>query len=79
MDHPTCLCFHLFAMIQTRTCVYSSNFTPQVKQAKTQWEIFNRKSISRNTTHRHSLHLIQIELLFYLKNGQFKDFKEIKI
>jgi len=40
---------------------YSSNFTPQVKQARNQWQIFNRKSISRNTTHRQSLHFIQIE------------------
>jgi len=37
-----------------------SNFTPQVKQARNQSQIFNRKSISRSTTHRQSLHLIQI-------------------
>jgi len=35
-----------------------SNFTPQVKQARNQWQIFDRKSISRNTTHRHLLQLI---------------------
>jgi len=36
---------------------YSSNFTPQVKEARNQSQIFNRKSISRNTTHRQSYHL----------------------
>jgi len=35
----------------------SSNFTPQVKEARNQSQIFNRKSISRNTTHRQSYHL----------------------
>ena len=35
----------------------SSNFTPQVKEARNQSQIFNRKSISRNTTHRLSYHL----------------------
>jgi len=39
----------------------SSNFTPQVKQAMNLGQIFNRKSISRNTTHNQSLHLIQSE------------------
>jgi len=28
-----------------------------VKQAGIQYQIFNRKSLSRNTTHRQSLHL----------------------
>jgi len=32
-----------------------------VKEARNQSQIFNRKSISRNTTHRQSYHLIQIE------------------
>jgi len=32
-----------------------------VKEARSQSQIFNRKSISRNTTHRQSYHLIQIE------------------
>jgi len=32
--------------------------TSQVKQAKNQSQIFNRKSISRNSTHRQSSHLI---------------------
>jgi len=41
--------------------MYSSNFTPQVKQARNLSQIFNRKSISHHTTHRQSLHLIQIE------------------
>jgi len=36
----------------------SSNFTPQVKQARNLSQIFNRKSISRNTTHRQSLQFI---------------------
>jgi len=31
---------------------HSSNFTPQVKDARNQSQIFNRKSISRNTTYR---------------------------
>jgi len=38
-----------------------SNFTPQVKQARNLMQIFNRRLISRNTTHRQSLHLIQSE------------------
>ena len=62
-NQPTGHCFHLFAMIQTRTYLYSSNFIPQVKQARNQSKIFNRKSISRNTTHRQSLYLIKIESL----------------
>ena len=37
-------------MIQTCTYLYSSNFTPQVKEARDQSQIFSRKSISRNTT-----------------------------
>jgi len=49
--------FQLFAMIQTCVYLYSSNFTPQVKEARNQSQIFNRKSISRNTTHRQSYHL----------------------
>jgi len=57
MNQPTGLCFHLFAMIQTGTYLYSSNFTPQGKEARNQSQIFNRKSISRNTTHRQSYHL----------------------
>jgi len=36
---------------------YSSNFTPQVKETRNQSQIFNRKSISRNTRHRQSYHL----------------------
>jgi len=39
----------------------SSNFTPQVEQARNLSQIFNRKSITHNTTHRQSLHLIQSE------------------
>jgi len=35
----------------------SRNFTPQVKEARNQSHIFNRESISRNTTHRQSYHL----------------------
>ena len=35
----------------------SSNFTPQGKEARNHSQIFNRKSISRNTTHRQSYHL----------------------
>jgi len=38
-----------------------SNITPQVEQARDQSQIFNRKSISRNTTHRQSHHPIQIQ------------------
>jgi len=37
--------------------VSSRNFTPQVNAARNQSQIFNRKSISRNTTHRQSYHL----------------------
>jgi len=40
----------------------SSNFTPQVKQARNQSQIFNRKPISCNTAHHQSLHLIEIKL-----------------
>jgi len=36
---------------------YSSNFTPWVKEARNRSQIFHRKSISRNTTHRQSYHL----------------------
>ena len=39
------------------------NSTPQVEQARNQSQIFNRKSISGNTMHHQSLHLIQIESL----------------
>jgi len=35
--------------------------TSQVKQARNISQIFNRKSISRNTAHRQSLHLIQMD------------------
>jgi len=64
-NQPTGLCFHLFAMIQTCAYLYSRNFTPQVKEARNQSQIFNRKSISRNTTHRQSYYLIQIEFVSY--------------
>ena len=37
--------------------VLSSNFTPQVKEARNQSQFFNRKSSSRNTTHRQAYHL----------------------
>jgi len=43
--------------------IFSSNFTPQVQEARNQSQIFNRKSISRNTAHRQSYHLIQIDLI----------------
>ena len=36
---------------------YSSSFTPQVKQGRNFSQNSSRKSISRNTTHRQSLHL----------------------
>jgi len=39
-------------MIQTCAYLYSSK-----KEARNQSQIFNRKSISRNTTHHQSLHL----------------------
>jgi len=38
----------------------SSNFTPQVNKARNQLQIFNRKSTSRNITHRQSYHLQEI-------------------
>jgi len=38
-------------------CLLTSNFIPQVKEARNQSQILNRKSISRNTTHRQSYHL----------------------
>jgi len=44
-------------MIQTCTYLYSITFTPQVKQERNQSQVFNRKSISHNATHRQSLHL----------------------
>ena len=44
-------------MMQIWAYLYSSNFSPQVKEARSQSHIFNRKSISRNTTHRQSYHL----------------------
>jgi len=44
---------------------YSSNFTPQMKEGGNQLYIFNRRSISRNITHRQSYHLIQT-VFFYL-------------
>jgi len=48
-------------MFQTCTYLYSTNFTAQVKEPGNQSQMFNRKSISSNTTHRQSYHLIQIE------------------
>jgi len=51
-------------MIQTCTYLCSSNFTPQVKEASNQSQIFNKKSISRNTTHCQSYGLIQIESFY---------------
>ena len=44
-------------MIQTCAYLYSSNFTPQVKEARNQSQDFNKKSISRNTTQHQSYHL----------------------
>jgi len=38
----------------------SSNFPPQVKEGRNQSQIFNRKSTSRNITHRQSDHLQEI-------------------
>jgi len=59
--------------------VWASNFTPQVKQARNQSQIFNRKSISRNTTHRQSLHLFQTVLgNDSLKPSKLKWHKELK-
>jgi len=45
-----------------------------VKEARNQSQIFNRKSISRNTTHRRSYHLIQMESgrLVYLFQSKYK-------
>jgi len=63
----TGFCFHLFAMIETCAYLYSSNFTPQVKEARNQSQIFNRKSISCDTTQRQSYHLIQIESVWAIK------------
>jgi len=51
-------------MIQTCAYLYSGSFTPHVKEARNQSQIFNKKSISRNTTHRQSYHLIQIKIWF---------------
>ena len=48
-----CLC-HLYILLLV---CKASNFTPQVQEARNQSQIFNRKSISRNTTHRQSYHL----------------------
>jgi len=36
-----------------------------MKEAMNQLQIFNRKLISRNTTHRQFYHLIQIESLVF--------------
>jgi len=44
-NQPTELCFQLFAMIQTCTCLYSSNFTPHVKHTRNQSQLFNKESI----------------------------------
>jgi len=51
---PYVCCWSIYNFIQL---TYSSNFTPQVKEARYQSQIFNRKSISRNTTHCQSYHL----------------------
>jgi len=40
-----------------------------VKEARNQSEIFNRKLISRNTTHRQSYHLIQTESIILFKQN----------
>jgi len=53
-------------VIQTCRYLYSSNFTQQVKKARNQSQIFNKKSISRNTTHRQSYHVIQINYISIL-------------
>jgi len=41
----------------SKALLLSINFTSQVKQARNQSQNFNRKSISRNATHHHSLDL----------------------
>ena len=62
-------------MIQTCAYLYSSNFTPQVKEACNQSQICNRKSISRNTTHRQFYHLqamltgVNFFIYFHRYNG----------
>ena len=44
-------------MVKTYNIMCSSNFPPQVKEARNQSQIFNRKLISRNMTHHQSYHL----------------------
>ena len=46
----TVKCHSLRKVVLTRK-KYSSNFTPQMKQARNQSQIFHRKSISSNTTY----------------------------
>ena len=46
-----------FQILGQKFITHNGNFTPQVKEARNQSQIFNRKSISRNTTHRQSYHL----------------------
>ena len=55
----TLLCWHLIKNWSKLHCTgrVACSFTPQVKQARNQSPTFNRKSISRNTTHRLSYHL----------------------
>jgi len=59
---------------------FSSNFTPQVKEARNQSQIVNKKSISRNTTHRQSLNLqamLRGEMLEgYGKGRESKQFQD---
>jgi len=43
--------------MKSYTDLNTSNITPQVKEARNQSQNLNRKSISRNTTHRQSYHL----------------------
>jgi len=57
--------------------MFTSNFTLQVKEARNQSQIFDRKSISRHTTHRQSYHLQA--MLTGVKNNLKTAMKKLRI
>jgi len=66
------LYFHLFPMFQTCTYLYSSNYSPLFQISKESIEqIFNRKSVSRNSTRRQSRKLILFYIATFLKRAWF--------
>jgi len=54
----SCIFRSLVTVFSVRFKLHSSNYSPHVMQARYLWQIFNRRSVSRNTTQdRQSLNL----------------------